>query len=157
MSADSNQIAFDLLRAFRQLRTIRWNGLRAEGCTPGETILLHTLRRHMRKGSPGMKTSEIGRHLRVSTPSVTQMVNVLEARGLVERKADPADRRIVRIALTESGQEEMRKVEQSMLEGVSGLIAYLGLDRSRQLIALLDDVHLYYSEREAGMERFPAE
>ena len=37
---------------------------------------------------------ELADRLQVSTPVVVEMVDALEARGLVERRRDPADRRL---------------------------------------------------------------
>lgn len=41
---------------------------------------------------------------RVSQPAMTQIVQALEADGLVERAPDPADRRATRIAITAAGR-----------------------------------------------------
>ena len=41
---------------------------------------------------------------RVTPPSVTRKVSLLEERGLVRREADPADRRIARVSLTAEGR-----------------------------------------------------
>lgn len=40
----------------------------------------------------------------VAPPTITKVVAKLEDRGLVEREADPADRRIARVALSERGR-----------------------------------------------------
>lgn len=137
--------AHELIRAFRQLRHVNWSGRRpVEGCTRSETMLLLAIRRSMSAGSAGLKVSEISGMLRVSLPTVTQTVNLLVARGLLERSSDPDDRRAVRIRLTEAGQRETELAEEAMLEGMKGLIDHLGHERSMQLIELLDDVAAYY-------------
>lgn len=143
-----DQTSLALLRAFRKLRHIQFHarGPMIEGCTNSETILLLVLRRSMRKGSPGLKASELSGLLRISSPSVTQMVNVLEARGLLERSVDPDDRRAVRIRLTEAGNRLTELADKAMLEDMKGLIAYLGEDRSRLLLELLEDVFDYYGD-----------
>jgi DNA-binding MarR family transcriptional regulator len=41
---------------------------------------------------------------RVTPPSITRMMTSLEARGLVRREADPADRRIKYVSLTAEGR-----------------------------------------------------
>lgn len=107
-------------------------------------MLLLAIRRSMSAGSAGLKVSEISGMLRVSLPTVTQTVNLLVARGLLERSSDPDDRRAVRIRLTEAGQRETELAEEAMLEGMKGLIDHLGHERSMQLIELLDDVAAYY-------------
>jgi DNA-binding MarR family transcriptional regulator len=47
--------------------------------------------------------NEVARSLGVAMSTATQLADRLERLGLVERKADPADRRVVRLSLTELG------------------------------------------------------
>ena len=54
-------------------------------------------------GSATMKA--IAEHLKITPPSVTSMVRALEQKGIVERKADPADRRTVSIVLSKTAKE----------------------------------------------------
>jgi len=46
---------------------------------------------------------------RVTPPSVTRMVASLEERGLVQREADPADRRIAHVSLTAGGARTVQR------------------------------------------------
>ena len=46
---------------------------------------------------------------RVKPPSVTRMVATLEARGLVQRVADPDDRRVARVSLTAEGRRTVQR------------------------------------------------
>jgi DNA-binding MarR family transcriptional regulator len=48
--------------------------------------------------------NEVARSLGVAMSTATQLADRLERLGLVERRADPADRRVVRLALTEAGR-----------------------------------------------------
>ncbi len=48
--------------------------------------------------------NEVARSLGVAMSTATQLADRLERLGLVERKADPGDRRVVRLALTETGR-----------------------------------------------------
>ncbi len=50
-----------------------------------------------------MRLSELSDHLRIAPRSTTEVVDALEERGLVERRADPNDRRATLVALTDSG------------------------------------------------------
>ena len=49
------------------------------------------------------RLSELNRHVLLSQPALSRMVDRLVERGLVERLADPADGRGVRLALTAAG------------------------------------------------------
>ena len=50
-----------------------------------------------------MRLSELSDHLHIAPRSATEVVDALEARGLVERRPDPADRRATLVELTEDG------------------------------------------------------
>ena len=52
---------------------------------------------------------ELAESLHFDASNITDIVDRLEARGLVERTVDPHDRRIRRIVLTPDGQELRRK------------------------------------------------
>lgn len=63
-------------------------------------------------------------HLKAPTVSVT--LGRMEEEGLVERRQDPMDRRVIRVHLTESGKAHNRRVwervqdlEREMMEGFS--------------------------------------
>jgi DNA-binding MarR family transcriptional regulator len=47
---------------------------------------------------------ELAASEQVAPPTVTKVVAKLEDRGLVEREADPTDRRVVRVVLSDLGQ-----------------------------------------------------
>ena len=48
-----------------------------------------------------LRISELNRHVLLSQPALSRLVDRLAERGLVARQADPADGRGVRLALTE--------------------------------------------------------
>jgi DNA-binding MarR family transcriptional regulator len=54
--------------------------------------------------------SELNRHVLLSQPALSRLVDRLADRGLVERCADPADGRGVRLSLTEAGRDLQRQV-----------------------------------------------
>src|SRR5688500_3918033 len=53
----------------------------------------------------GQKMQELAHHLGVTLPALSQIVDRLVRRDMVERHADSEDRRIVRIFLTESARQ----------------------------------------------------
>jgi long-chain acyl-CoA synthetase len=57
----------------------------------------------LRDGSSA--SSDLARRLTVSPPSITAVVDGLVARGLVERRPDPEDRRRLAVLLTRDGQK----------------------------------------------------
>ncbi len=54
---------------------------------------------------PNAMVSELAARERVKLPSMTAVINQLEADGLVAKEPDPGDRRCVRVNLTSHGQE----------------------------------------------------
>lgn len=67
---------------------------RAKGMTRAQWIILARLERQ-----PGLSQNEMASILEVEPISVGRLIDRLEARGLVERRADPTDRRVRRLHL----------------------------------------------------------
>jgi DNA-binding MarR family transcriptional regulator len=109
-------------------------------------MMLFFIRRSMETKPNGIKASELKMLLKVSLPTVTQTLNILEAKGLIVREDDPADRRSSSIRLTEAGMETTRKAEEAMIDKLQGLIDYLGEEKSELLLSLLDDVQMYFNK-----------
>ncbi|MBV1852844.1 MarR family winged helix-turn-helix transcriptional regulator [Catellatospora tritici] len=84
----------------RQLRHLTKDALAPWQVSPSQARALGVLGRER-----ALRLNELAEQLRIAPRSVTEVVDDLEARGLVERRADPADRRATLVALTESGSE----------------------------------------------------
>ncbi|MGP3632083.1 MarR family winged helix-turn-helix transcriptional regulator [Streptomyces sp. 24-1644] len=69
--------------------------------------------------------------------NVTGIVDRLEARGLVRREPDPADRRVKNVMATDEGREIIRRVREEM-QATHGALDTLGADESAALYALLE-------------------
>jgi DNA-binding MarR family transcriptional regulator len=74
----------------------------------------------------GMTQSEIADQLSVQGATITNMLQRMEEAGLVTRRRDPEDNRLVRVYLTDVGRKQERaineqatRVEQSVFEGLS--------------------------------------
>ena len=68
---------------------------------------------------------ELAAQERVRPPSMTRIVNSLEVRGLVARRADPRDHRQCLVSLTESGRQVLlanrRRRDQWLAVRIAGL------------------------------------
>ena len=75
---------------------------------PGSDITAHMLRvlRHLAAGGP-LTVGEQAEHLGLSKATTTEMVNRLEAKGLVARLRDDRDRRRVFVWLTDAGRRRV--------------------------------------------------
>ncbi|MFJ6690279.1 MarR family winged helix-turn-helix transcriptional regulator [Streptomyces sp. NPDC091294] len=82
---------------------------------------------------PSMKS--LAARLYCNAPNLSFVMNQLTDRGLVERSADPSDRRSRVVALTEDG----RRVRSAVIEATLALTPFAGLtdDELRQLVQLL--------------------
>jgi DNA-binding MarR family transcriptional regulator len=86
----------------RVARSLRRRG--AEAMAPWE-LAPHQVRALRVVGHhEGIRPGELAAHLRVAPRSVTDVVDALEERGLLERHRDPGDRRATVLALTASGR-----------------------------------------------------
>ncbi len=88
--------------------------LRAAGVaiTPSQVALMFLLEK-----SRGLTMTEISRAVVADNAAVTRLVDRLEQAGLVRRTADPGDRRVSLIVLTDQGRRETRaaaKVARSL-------------------------------------------
>src|SRR5271155_5110573 len=71
----------------------------------------------------------------VTQPSMTALVSVLERAGLVERRPDPRDQRVVLVALTAAGTDYLRSRRRAGAEAFARLIDKLPPDETAILLA----------------------
>jgi DNA-binding MarR family transcriptional regulator len=64
---------------------------------------------------------------------MTSRLDRLVTRGLVTRRADPADGRLVRVRLTAAGQQRVDAAFAALLDGERELLAALDTGRRREL------------------------
>lgn len=135
-----------ILEAFTRFHRLNWRQSPIVGLKPSEIMVLYCLKKLVQPGTPGAKVSDIGCALRVTSPTITQLVNGLETNGLVERTTDTADRRAVRVKLTNQGEAAVKKAADKFFALFDGLVDYLGEDQSNQLAELLTKTFEYFKE-----------
>src|SRR4051812_18290847 len=74
---------------------------------------------------PGTQ-QELARLLNKAPAIVVAAVDDLEARGLVERTRDPADRRRTRVTLTKAGERALERADRLAAEAFASLFSGLG-------------------------------
>jgi len=89
----------------RQLRHASQETLAPWDITPSHLRALRVLGHH---GAQHM--SALSDRLHIAPRSVTEVVDALEARGLVSRRPDPADRRATLVELTEHGDDVLAAI-----------------------------------------------
>ena len=112
VNAAPGQTVFSLLHAAHALEGKLEGALNDVGLSTAKFSVLSELVR-----SPeALSLSELANRLSCVRSNMTQLVDRLEADGLVKRVADPSDRRGVRAEITSAGKEKQRvgseKVEQ---------------------------------------------
>ena len=83
------------------------------------------------------RMSELNRHVLLSQPALSRLVDRLADRGLVQRRTDPADGRGVLLALTDAGRALQRQIGRLHARGVArAMTQELTPAELRQLAAL---------------------
>jgi DNA-binding MarR family transcriptional regulator len=84
-----------------------------------------------------VRLSELNRHVLLSQPALSRLVDRLAERGLLDRCTDPADGRGVRLSLTAAGRAVQRQVGRSHARTVArAMTAGLTHDELGELEAL---------------------
>jgi DNA-binding MarR family transcriptional regulator len=66
----------------------------------------------LERSPQGLRMNELSRRMMVTGGNVTGITDMLEHEGLVERVADPADRRVWRVRLTRAGRRAFTAMAQ---------------------------------------------
>jgi DNA-binding MarR family transcriptional regulator len=84
-----------------------------------------------------VRIGELHRHVLLSQPALSRMVDRLVERGLIERCPDPADRRGVRLSLTDAGRDTQHQIGRRHARSVARAVtAELSPDELRQLATI---------------------
>lgn len=97
---------------FRQVRDAMWARMAGELARSGHDLTFSqyiTLKR-LAEGTAG--ASDLARAAELNPGAMTRLLDKLEARGMVAREADPADRRALHISLTNTGRTIWCEIDQ---------------------------------------------
>ncbi len=104
---------------------------------------LAQLERH----ADGLRMSALSRFLMVTGGNVTGLTTQLEAEGLVERLADPEDRRSWRVRLTPRGRDEFAAMAGEHEQWLQALFEPVSPREQQQLYELLGTVRHRLAQR----------
>ena len=79
---------------------------------------------------------EMASRLRCDASNMTGLADRLEERGLLERRADPHDRRVKLLALTPAGEKLVDEMNHHVIHDLPGLAA-LSIAEREQLASLI--------------------
>ncbi len=125
------------------------------GLNGGEFDVLATLRR---SGEPySLTPTELFRSMMLSSAAMTNRIDRLEGRGLVERSPDPDDRRGVRITLTEEGLDLVNRAVEAHVKGEHGLLGALSAQERESLAGLLRKLLISIEDHQSGPAESPGD
>ena len=116
----------------RQLREASHESLAPWDITPAQLRALRVLRHH---GT--LRLSELSDHLHIAARSGTEVTDALEARGLVRRRPDPADRRATLVELTEHGRGVLDAIREARATGTERVFDRLSQTERAHLARIL--------------------
>ena len=89
----------------------RWRSLLDEKFRPIEQSSARMEAMSAIMNSPPLSPQvDIARRLRIEGPTLTRMIDSLEKDGLVERMADPSDRRTKQLRITDDGEQALETI-----------------------------------------------
>jgi DNA-binding MarR family transcriptional regulator len=102
-------------------RFLKWSGEQAGGVglSPAQHQLLLAVRGH--RDPRGPTIGEVAQELLLRHHSAVGLVDRAESAGLVRRRPDPDDHRVVRLRLTPVGARKLRQLSATTLEELSRL------------------------------------
>ena len=126
-----DRLGFLMVTLTRQWRRFVEEQLAASGLTDATwTPLLH-----LRAWGDGVTQKELAERVGLDGSSLVRLLDILEGKGWVERRADAADRRSKRIFLTAEGNRAVDHVRATMLEAELSLLQDL---EDSEVEAMLD-------------------
>ncbi|MET9801999.1 MarR family transcriptional regulator [Streptomyces sp. NPDC006368] len=135
-------LAEQLLRLTRRLHRSQQRQLASAGVaiTPAQSRLLRIVAHYDRP--PRM--ADLAARLEVVPRAVTSLVDGLEASHRVRRVPDPDNRRVIRIELTDTGRDTLRRLRDARRAAAEDILAPLTAEQREVLggllSALVDDV-----------------
>ena len=109
-----------------------------EGVTPSQLAVLSTLDR-----GGAMSLGRLAAAERVTPPSLTRIVDALEERGLIERRADEDDRRRSSVGLTRAGNRFVQQSRKAKTEYLTERLSRLEKrerDALEQAVGLIEQM-----------------
>ena len=95
-----------------------------------------------------LAVGELARTLRVAMPTVTQSVDSLAGKGLVERYSDEKDRRQVKLRITPEGQTLLGGCRRAVEAYVAQILSSWPERQREELAAALEEVVVLVGEAE---------
>lgn len=125
---------------FRQVRDGMWARMERELATLGHdlTFSQYITLKKLAHGQSGV--TDLARAADLNPGAMTRLLDRLEAKGLIERHADPSDRRAVHVRLTDAGTGIWQEINQCGQRVREQAMAGMNKAEREQLMRLLTQV-----------------
>src|SRR5262245_6620383 len=114
-------------------------------------IVLKSLQRP--EAAAGVSQRELAGWMRIEPPTVIRHLDRLEGVGLVARRRDDRDRRVVRVTITAAGRRRFEQLATVMSAADAELRAQLSARELEVLPRALEKLHAYVSADDGAGER----
>jgi MarR family transcriptional regulator for hemolysin len=143
------EIAFMIMEVARLLKTYADQRARQYGMTRAQWAVLFRLDR-----SEGLKQSELAELLDLQPITLTRLLDRLSDNGLIERRADPNDRRANRLFLTPAARPLLERLTVLGEDMMGTVLAGLDAKTSERM---LRDLGLVKENLRAAINRSPTQ
>ena len=104
----------------------------AETIRPAQYSVLKVLHQN-----PGLRQTQVSGALGIKRANFVPMLDELQGRGLIERRAVPADKRANGLFLTATGTELLGRLDENVAAHEARFVARIGAQGKQDLLALL--------------------
>ena len=124
---------------------MHWSAEQAEavGLSSQQHQLLLAVRAHPGDIPPSI--GDLSAYLLIRHHSTVGLVNRVVTAGLVERRSDPTDQRVIRVVLTEKGQDLIERLSEAHLTELEHVAEQLGISEG-----LLEQLARQFAEQLTG-------
>jgi DNA-binding MarR family transcriptional regulator len=120
---------------FTLSRTMK-DGMKFDSATSQLTVLqIHALLFISKHENVTM--TEVAKQFDISLPTATALSDKLVKAGLITRQDDPNDRRIVKLVLTQVGDDLLTEAMKQRRIKVNKMLSYLTLEEKQQLLHIM--------------------
>lgn len=132
---DDHYIGYSITDVARLMRTVFERRVRGLGLTRAQWLVIARVRHH-----PGLSQSEVADLLEIEKATAGRLIDRMERKGWIERRAEPRDRRVNRLHLTTKGVRLHTEIWPLAEATVDDALDSLTQAERRQLTALMSRV-----------------
>ena len=141
---ETNELAARFMKvfesSFKQMSQRRPHNHLFKDLSINKLQALNTLYQH-----PGTAQKELAELLQITPAAVSTSVREMESMGLVERKADEGDARLMRLYLSEEAHQIVGENISHRHTAIAKLLSVLPLEEQRMIVSSLEKALLIYA------------